>query len=150
MKWTEEEQRQHRAEWCAALESGAYQQSYHQLHDGDGFCCLGVACDVYFQETGDGTWAEDGYLAHIRSSDERMETYLPEVVRRYFGLQSETGEFSSVREDVPSFNDDLEKLSCTHSLAALNDELKVSFDTIAEIIRAEPPLLLDQENACKS
>ena len=32
--------------WLQALESGEYAQSKGCLYDGEGFCCLGVACDV--------------------------------------------------------------------------------------------------------
>jgi hypothetical protein len=39
-----------------ALRSGAYKQCHYRLTDGDSFCCLGVACDVYHRETGLGEW----------------------------------------------------------------------------------------------
>lgn len=32
--------------WVAALRSGKYRQTKEFLYDGDGFCCLGVACRV--------------------------------------------------------------------------------------------------------
>ncbi len=35
-----------RAKWTAALRSGAYQQTRNRLRKTDGFCCLGVLCDV--------------------------------------------------------------------------------------------------------
>ena len=35
-----------RAEWIAALRSGAYKQGRDSLKRGDRFCCLGVACDL--------------------------------------------------------------------------------------------------------
>jgi hypothetical protein len=37
-----------REEWIEALESGKYQQASGVLmsHKGDGFCCIGVACDL--------------------------------------------------------------------------------------------------------
>lgn len=33
-------------EWVEALRSGEYQQTRFQLHDSNGYCCLGVAEDV--------------------------------------------------------------------------------------------------------
>lgn len=36
--------------WCAALRSGKYQQGKGQLQTKDGYCCLGVACDVFIPE----------------------------------------------------------------------------------------------------
>jgi hypothetical protein len=32
--------------WLKALESGEYKQTHHRLHDGEGYCCLGLACVV--------------------------------------------------------------------------------------------------------
>ncbi len=32
--------------WLPALRSGKYEQCRNKLHDGSGFCCLGVAADV--------------------------------------------------------------------------------------------------------
>lgn len=32
--------------WLKALRSGKYKQGTGSLRDGDGFCCLGVLCDV--------------------------------------------------------------------------------------------------------
>lgn len=36
-----------KAKWIAALRSGDYQQTQETLRDSKGFCCLGVACDVF-------------------------------------------------------------------------------------------------------
>lgn len=33
-------------DWINALLSGNYSQTKHRLRDRDGFCCLGVACDI--------------------------------------------------------------------------------------------------------
>jgi len=34
-------------QWTIALRSGAYPQTRGKLQDDDGYCCLGVACDVF-------------------------------------------------------------------------------------------------------
>lgn len=34
------------ARWASALESGAYKQAKGALRTADGFCCLGVLCDL--------------------------------------------------------------------------------------------------------
>lgn len=34
------------ADWLAALRSGKYKQIKHKLHGPDGYCCLGVLCEV--------------------------------------------------------------------------------------------------------
>jgi hypothetical protein len=36
--------------WLNALRSGKYQQTQRRLHDENGFCCLGVLCDLYGKE----------------------------------------------------------------------------------------------------
>jgi len=36
--------------WVSALRSGEYQQTQRLLHDENGFCCLGVLCDLYLKE----------------------------------------------------------------------------------------------------
>ncbi len=34
------------AKWIDALESGEYKQCRNELTNGEGFCCLGVACEI--------------------------------------------------------------------------------------------------------
>jgi len=36
--------------WLNALRSGEYQQTQRHLRTEDGFCCLGVLCDLYVKE----------------------------------------------------------------------------------------------------
>lgn len=36
--------------WVDALRSGDYKQTQRHLHDENGFCCLGVLCDLYIKE----------------------------------------------------------------------------------------------------
>jgi hypothetical protein len=36
--------------WVSALRSGEYQQTQRLLHYENGFCCLGVLCDLYLKE----------------------------------------------------------------------------------------------------
>ena len=42
--------------WLDALRSGEYEQCKGKLHDGEGFCCLGVLYDVAV----DGWWTKNG------------------------------------------------------------------------------------------
>ena len=124
LRWTAEEQKQHRADWCAALESGDYQQAHMGLRDDRGFCCLGVACDVFFRKTGQGEWRRKR-LAYVTPSNEIEGSVLPRVVRHYFGLRTEVGDYG------------------TQSLTGLNDTEKWEFADIAEIIRSAPPGLIE-------
>lgn len=50
-----------KVKWIAALRSGDYKQTHGALRDENGYCCLGVLCDVAAKE-GKGKW-------HNSSSD---------------------------------------------------------------------------------
>lgn len=43
-------------QWVKALRSGKYQQTKQYLHTDEGFCCLGVACDMQVHNL----WEQDG------------------------------------------------------------------------------------------
>jgi hypothetical protein len=45
-----------RGKWAAKLESGRYAQAAGALRRGDSFCCLGVLCELFREETGEGEW----------------------------------------------------------------------------------------------
>lgn len=48
-----------KAKWVAALRSGEYKQGRDSLRKGDGFCCLGVLCDLYDSEHSSDSWQID-------------------------------------------------------------------------------------------
>ncbi|MBI2724617.1 MAG: hypothetical protein HYX42_00035 [Polaromonas sp.] len=67
-----------KAKWVKALRSGEYEQAKKYLRTPDGFCCLGVLCDLHAKETGN-KWSEDGaYL------DDK--THVPQLVCDWSGL----------------------------------------------------------------
>lgn len=73
-----------KARWVAALRSGEYQQTRKNLRDENGFCCLGVLCDLHARETGTG-WdkgLEGDYIYNGTS------TFLPYVVAYWAGLEN--------------------------------------------------------------
>jgi hypothetical protein len=45
-----------KARWVAALRSGKYKQTKEHLKDRQGYCCLGVLCDIYATERGKSKW----------------------------------------------------------------------------------------------
>lgn len=49
--------------WVEALRSGEYKQTKKRLKDCNGYCCLGVLCDIYKKETGLGEWIKDESLS---------------------------------------------------------------------------------------
>ena len=115
-------QKQRRKELVAALRSGNYKQGNEFLFKEGKFCCLGVACDI----SGLGRWqirprSEDIFLYLDKDS------VLPEEVMDYFGFVTELGQFTpEVTEDHDT------------TLAYLNDESKLNFNKIADIIESEP------------
>lgn len=92
------------SDWLSALRSGDYQQTRGRLKKPDGFCCLGVLCDLYIKEN-NLHWDidEDGdyYLF-----DE--EGTLPKKVMEWAGLEDPNpdvsyGEYAGI--DIAHLND---------------------------------------------
>lgn len=95
--------------WVKALRSGEYKQTQMALRDRNGFCCLGVACDLYARENSlDGDISHGSYLSGAF-----------EPVRKWLGLSHATGLYDN------------------GVLVSDNDHGK-TFDEIADIIEAEP------------
>lgn len=113
-----------RAKWIEALRSGEYQQTPQRLcslgEDGEplGYCCLGVACEVYQKH--------EKRLAVRNDQEEQYRFYdncsgvTPGVVRDWLGLRNAHGG----PDDVES----------TISLVELNDRDKKTFAEIADIL----------------
>ena len=97
----------------AALRSGEYTQARGRLKTDNGYCCLGVACDVFYQETGRGEW-ENVNLNTGAWLFGYSGTSLPHVVQDWYGLPHT--ELNS------------------GSMVSLNDGLKWNFDQIADEI----------------
>ena len=80
-----------RAQWCAALRSGDYQQTTRALRRNDSYCCLGVLCDLAVRAG----VIDDATPARIASDGEagRMQYdgtshYLPRSVQKWAGLSA--------------------------------------------------------------
>lgn len=107
-----EEQKILRKKWVEALRSGEYNQCRGSLKDGTGYCCLGVACEVF------------GMVPDYKNGMFRYwgnASWLPPIVKEAFGLNTCFGDFNDK----------------TQSLTVLNDNGK-SFAEIADIIESEP------------
>lgn len=100
--------------WVEALRSGNYKKTVGQLSNEYGYCCLGVACDLYEKETGDELpKSEDG---------DYDDVYL-------YGDFSCVKEWLGLRNGDGSYGDD-------DSLAKYNDGGK-TFNQIADIIESQ-------------
>jgi hypothetical protein len=102
--------------WAAALESGEYQQTKGVLRDPNGFCCLGVLCNIHAQENPEIAAKEsdpDSYLGEVE--------VIPYQVQDWAGLSSVDGSLTtSATGDI--------------MLAEENDK-GMKFPQIAKIIR---------------
>jgi len=102
--------------WVEALRSGEYEQGKDCLSNGDEFCCLGVACDLYSKYNKPILFIlENG----VKSYDGDT-VFLPFVVQDWLGLKSHSGVFSNA-----------------NSLAQMNDG-GLTFKEIADMIESEP------------
>lgn len=110
-----------RALWVKALRSGEYEQALGRLRDGDTFCCLGVACEVYRKAGGDLSWRGDAALTG--RSHHTNGSSLPETVRDAFGLADDEGGLTLPCRDA----------NASEYLSFLNDS-GASFKRIATLI----------------
>lgn len=111
--------------WIEALRSGKYQQTKGALKNTEGFCCLGVACEL----SGLGRWEKDGAWTYYVVDEEgfspdRREDYLPYAVRKWLGLYTSEGEYDS---DFGRTN-----------LTKANDDDGLTFEQIADLIESNP------------
>lgn len=110
--------------WIAALESKEYSQGKGALKNKDGFCCLGVLCDLASKE-GVGTWGEPSGSLAISTFTVDMnhwdDTLPPDPVVAWAGLNSRSGNRGDTRKP----------------LWELNDDSKYTFKRIATLIRKE-------------
>jgi hypothetical protein len=102
-----------------ALRSGEYKQTEETLQDKDGYCCLGVMCAVFEEETGRKLHRSDtGHIYGAELDDQ-------EGVQEWVGLRNCDG---ASKNDSP--------------LVTLNDYDGYTFSEIADFIESEPEGLL--------
>lgn len=98
--------------WVAALRSGEYRQTQGVLKDSNGFCCLGVACDLYAKEHPQACWlyTDKGVcifnaLPSQPTTSTRSGTVLPAPVQQWLGITSADGELAGIDESLLLYND---------------------------------------------
>lgn len=119
--------------WIAALRSGEYVQDLGRLRNEKGFCCLGVACDIYSKETGEGGWDmetdEGGDTEYLFAIDGIFEKdFLPRKVFEWFGLSTKEGRF---QHSFPPSG------TLARSTLARRNDIGSSFAEIADILESE-------------
>lgn len=127
--------------WLQALESGEYQQTTEVLRDENGFCCLGIACDL----SDTGHWV----TFHNQSSYKVKETVhdnLPplQVWRDELHLYDENASFGRCLIEKPTDFEITPGISAK-SLVRANDQ-GATFKEIAAFIRANPEEVFTNDN----
>lgn len=115
--------------WVLALKSGEYCQTSEELQNCNGYCCLGVACTLYEQVTGDKLPLNRG---GFYNEGELQGDF--DCVRRWLGLRTGDGSFEYSDRRWPA-----------NSLVSLNDGYNCNFAYIANVIEAEPEGLFEDE-----
>jgi hypothetical protein len=127
----------HNAEhWLQALESGEFKQSQgilcRKVPNGWAYCCLGVGCEV----------AEQHGVTIRRATDEDKRVRCDDIGRILGGSldgQPDVKTWLGLRENTGAvcYPDGRVRNNGVH-LATLNDDQKLPFPEIAQIIRANP------------
>lgn len=94
--------------WCDALRSGEYKQTKGALQDSVGFCCLGVAIDLFNPKHPKMGEHYDGGYPRKLNNDPKWLIDIDEDTVKHMGI----------------------------SLADLNDESRFTFDEIADVLEA--------------
>jgi hypothetical protein len=118
--------------WVAALLSNQYEQTTGALRDGTGYCCLGVLCDLYSQETGVEWFTPNEYDNCTMHGNDSL---LPLEVRVWAGLAHDIGGFVSATKHYDEGEETTVDLNVT--LTELNDSFNYDFKMIAEVIEEQ-------------
>jgi hypothetical protein len=118
--------------WVAALRNGEYEQTRAVLRSNGGFCCLGVLCDLYAQETGMKWRPSEQSTCYTLHG---ISTTLPIEVRAWAELADEYGAYVEVETNEdgathPPYRTDV-------SLTQLNDTWDYDFEMIADVIEQQ-------------
>lgn len=123
--------------WIDALRSGNYEQGSEKLRTVNGYCCLGVLCDIYAQENNT-QWK---FRGNEETNFQTMDYYwyfldeiefLPESVMNWAGLGTHNPSVRVYCED----SDDEDQRYYNDEIANVNDS-GYSFSQIADIIQQQ-------------
>jgi hypothetical protein len=111
-----------KAKWVAALRSGEYAQTKNCLRNDEGFCCLGVLCDIYAKDT-ETEWVPEKDNKPEFIFLDRIGTP-PTQVQDWSGFPSRTGYLNDIKN----------RDGITEELTVLNDS-GFTFNQIADVIQ---------------
>jgi hypothetical protein len=117
----------------AALRSGLYPKGYGKLHRAaagfqkEGWCCLGVACDVAAR-SGLELSRDTDHILHYERFD-GSDSYLPQKVQEWFGFDNHSPRLKTPggMKDAASVND------TGYSDPATGSQVEVSLSEIADM-----------------
>jgi hypothetical protein len=116
-----------RDKWAAKLESGQYYQGRGGLRLGMTYCCLGVLCELFREETGDGereqVYQGEGQAYRFIARGTKDTIMLPVAVRDW--------------AELPDVNPHLDPDDPQGFAAYLNDHV-MNFREIAALVRQLP------------
>lgn len=122
--------------WLDALRSGEYQQTTGKLRrpsgnpiQADGYCCLGVLCNLHAEEHHN-SWDRNDASCYDYLGDHE---HLPRQVIEWAGLTSENPHVST-RHVFPG---DVEPSYVKASIAEFNDDFDFTFSQIADLIEEQ-------------
>lgn len=101
MKYTREQIVANRKKWIKALRSGKYKQTSARLRDKEGFCCLGVACDLAFKDLNKKPVYEPCWGRYTYDNSSGV---LPITVQEWLGVKDEN--INTNRGYATEMNDD--------------------------------------------
>lgn len=117
-------------EWLKALRSGEYKQTKKNLHDTNGYCCLGVLCDLAAKQ-GIGEWsASDSNTFDFLGNG----SDLPPAVQRWAGMCTAFGEITSMGLGANNFRVNLASLNDGYNRKDGTRFESLNFEEIADII----------------
>lgn len=107
--------------WIDALRSGNYTQARGGLRDGDGFCCLGVMCDLEVNEDTVHKW-RGNYFDFNGDPINSFASFPPNSLMREYGI--------GLSMTIPV----LDRSDKPITIANLNDVGRLNFDEIADTL----------------
>lgn len=121
--------------WVNALRSGEYEQGTEKLRSVNGYCCLGVLCDLYSKEKGTEWKFRGNEETNLQPMDywyfDGESEFLPETVKEWAGFDIKS---PTVRVDVEEDGED--PWFYNDSIADLNDS-GYTFTAIANLIEQQ-------------
>ncbi len=120
--------------WLEALRSGEYKQAQGTLRREDSYCCLGVLCDVYRKSgiNNDANWRrnESTLTYNFTAGLTGGVAFVP---------PTPVIDWAEMNYDDPDvdYQDPVSGFPRTIALTSCNDDLKLSFNQIADLIEKQ-------------